>query len=110
MIGSKNVFIIDDYDEHDETNWKEVIDSEELVRILLERNSDHLRQSTSDGTPFASGPLKELFGLYGMNEVADKILAGTLDIASLKLSDEVAAWLKELAYDNYTPPDPFIFG
>ena len=63
-----------------------MIDSEELVRILLEQNADHLRQSTSDGIPFASGPLKELFGLYGTNEVADKILAGTLDIASLKLS------------------------
>ena len=87
VIDTDDVFILDDYDEHDDKIWKEVIDSEELVRILLERNADHLRQSTSDGTPFASGPLKELFGLYGTNEVADKILAGTLDIASLKLSD-----------------------
>ena len=32
-----------------------VTDSEELVGILLERNADHLRQATTDGTPFATG-------------------------------------------------------
>ena len=34
------------------------------------------------------------------------MLAGTLDISSLPVSDEVVSCLKELAYDNYTPPDP----
>ena len=44
--------------------WREVSDSEELVRILLEFNAENMRQSTIDGTPFASGPLNQLFGLY----------------------------------------------
>ena len=83
--------------------WREVSDSEELVQLLLERNAEHLRQSTIDGTPFASGPLNQLFGLYGINDQADAVLNGTLDIENLNLSEEVKAWLHELAYDNGEP-------
>ena len=60
--------------------WREVLDSEELVQLILERNAEHLRQSTIDGTPFAPGPLNQLFGLFGTNDQADAILNGTLDI------------------------------
>ena len=84
--------------------WREVLNSEELVQILLERNVEHIRQSTIDGTPFASVPLNQLFGLFGTNDQADAILNGTLDIENLNLSDEVKAWLHELAYDDGEPP------
>ena len=80
-----------------------MLDSEELVRILLERNAKHLLQSTIDGTPFAVGPLNQLFGLYGINNQADTVLDGTLDIENLNLSEEVKAWLYELAYDDGEP-------
>ena len=62
--------------------WLEVLDSEELVQLLLERNAENLRQCTIDGTPFASGPLNQLFGLYGSNDEADAVLNGTLDITN----------------------------
>ena len=69
-------------------------DSEELVKLLLERNAEHLRQSTIDGTPFAAGPLSQLFGLYGTNGVADAVLNGTLDIDNLGLAGgtDVRQW------------------
>ena len=60
--------------------WREVTDSEELVSLLLERNADHLRQATLDGTHFTTAPLKELFGLYGTSKAAHQIFAGTFDI------------------------------
>ena len=70
------------------------------MSLLLERNVDHLRQATLDGTPFTTAPLKELFGLYGTSKAAYQILAGTFDIKSLGLSEEVMLWLEELAYDD----------
>ena len=84
--------------------WREVLDLEELVQLLLERNAEHLRQRTIDGTPFASGPLNQLFGLFGTNDQADAIINGILDIENLNLSDEIKAWLQELVYDNGEPP------
>ena len=76
------------------------------MSLLLERNADHLRQATLDGTPFTMAPLKELFGLYGTSKEADLILAGNFYIKSLGLSEEVIAWLEELAYDDDGPPTP----
>ena len=70
------------YDKGNKSILREVTDSEELVPLLLERNADHLRQETLDGTPFTTSPLKELFGLYGTSEAADEIIAGTFDITS----------------------------
>ena len=86
--------------------WREVTDSEELVSLLLERNAYNLRQETLDGTPFTTAPLKELFGLYGTSKAADQILAGTFDLKSLGLQEEVMAWLEELAYNDDGPPTP----
>ena len=80
-----------------------ILDSEDLIRILLEHNAEHLRQITIDGTPFASGPLSQLFGLYGINDQADAVLDGTLDVKNLNLSEEVKVWLYELTYDDGEP-------
>ena len=54
--------------------WWGVTDSEELVALLLERNADHLRQITTDGTPFSNNLTKWLFGLYGTSYNTDKVL------------------------------------
>ena len=81
-----------------------MLDSEELVHLLLERNAEHLRQNTINGTPFASGPQNQLFGLFGTNDQADAILNSTLDIENLNLSEKVKAWLHELAYADGEPP------
>ena len=70
-----------------------------MERLLLNRNADHLRQCTVDGTPFAIPPLNSLFGLYGVNEAADKLLQGTLDIEKLPLSEKATVWLYELRYE-----------
>ena len=75
-------------------------------RYLLERNTDHLRQATTDGTPFATGPLKDFFGLYGTNENADTVLAGTFDIDALPLSIEGKSWLHKMTYDDSEVPTP----
>ena len=76
------------------------------MSLLLERNADHLRQATLDGTPFTTAPLKDIFGLYGTSKAVHQILTGTFDIKSLGLSEEVIAWLEELAYDDNGPPTP----
>ena len=88
------------FDKINKNIWREVTDSEELVSLLLERNADHLHQAKLDGNPFTTAPLKEIFGLCGTSKAADEILAGTFDLKSLGLSEEVMAWLEELAYDN----------
>jgi hypothetical protein len=61
------------YDKENNNIWREVTDSEELVSLLLERNADHLRQATLDGTPFTTAPLKELFGLYSTAHLRQQI-------------------------------------
>ena len=94
------------YDKGNKNIWRDVTDSEELVSLLLERNIDHLHQATLDGTPFTTTPLNELFGLYETSKAADEILAGTFDLKSLGLSEEVMAWLEELAYDDEGPLIP----
>ena len=71
---------------------------------MLERNADHLWQATTDGTPFATGPLKDFFGLYGTNENADKVLAGTLDIDALPLPIEGKSWLREMVCNDSKVP------
>ena len=91
------------YDKGNKNIWREVTDSEELVSLLQERNADHLRQATLNGTPFTTAPLKEIFGLYGTSKTAEKIIAGTFNIKSLGLSEEVMTWLEELAYDEDGP-------
>ena len=80
--------VLNDLDETDTDVWREVTDSEELVALLLERNADHLRQSVTDGTPFTTQLLLELFGLYGTTDAADKILSGEFDLSTLPLSEE----------------------
>ena len=54
--------------------WEDISDSDEMERLLLNGNADHLRQYTVDGTPFTIPPLNSLFGMYDVNEVADKLL------------------------------------
>ena len=71
------------YDKGNTNLWREVTDSEELVSLLLERNADHLRQATLNGTPFTTAPLKNLFGLFSTSKAADQIIAGTFDIKLL---------------------------
>ena len=82
------------------TVWREVTDSEEVENLLLERNAEHLRQCTIDGTPFARSPLNSTFGLYGTSPNADALLEGNLDDESLPLTDEAKTWLHELKCDN----------
>jgi hypothetical protein len=77
------------FDKSNKNIWREVTDSEELASLLLERNAEHLRQATLDGNPFTMAPLKDLFGLYRTPKAADEILAGTFDLKSLGLSEEV---------------------
>ena len=81
-------------------------DSKELVSLLLEWNAYHLRQATLDGNHFTTAPLKEIFGLYGTSKAADQIFAGTFNIKSLGISEEVMVWLEELAYNDDGPPTP----
>ena len=74
------------YDDTTTHIWWMVTDAEELVALLLERNADHLRQVTADGTPFSTDPMKQLFGLYGTTDNTDKFLRGELDLSDLPIS------------------------
>ena len=49
-------------------------DLEELFALLLDRIADNLRQVPDDGAPFSTDPMKQLFGMYGTAENADKFL------------------------------------
>ena len=85
--------------------WEEITESERIEELLLERNAEHLRQSTVDETPFAVPPLNGLFGLYGTNEKADALLRGQMDTRNLPLSEEAKLWLQSLQYDNGMPEE-----
>ena len=85
--------------------WEEINESEKIEELLLERNAEHLRQSTIDETPFAVPPSNSLFGKFGTNDTADDLLNGRLELQDLPLSSEAKIWLKTLAYDNDTPPE-----
>ena len=76
--------------------WNDIVESEALESLLLERNTAHLSQSTDDGTPFAVAPLNDLVGMYGTNEVAGKLLEGNLDVSTLPLTNEAKEWLRQL--------------
>ena len=97
--------VMNDHNENDTDIWREVTDSEELVALLLERNADHLRQSATDGTPFTTQPLLELFGLYGTTDAADRILRGEFDLTTLPISEEAIEWMKQLVYEDGKPDD-----
>ena len=43
----------------DSQMWEEINESEKIEELLLERNAEHLRQSTIDETPFAVPPRSE---------------------------------------------------
>lgn len=62
------------HDEEATPVWSEVTDSEKLIRLVMEWHADNLQQAMSDGTPFASDPISELFGLYRTNSNADAVL------------------------------------
>ena len=85
--------------------WEEITESDRIEELLLERNADHLRQSTTDGTPFAVPPLNELFGTFGTNEKADELLRGDLRVDELPLTEEAKVWLQTLQYDRERPDD-----
>lgn len=76
--------------------WEEITDADKIEEVLLERNADHLRQSTIDGTPFAVAPLNELFDNYGTNANADDLLQGKLDVDNLPLPEEARLWLQSM--------------
>ena len=94
-----NYFILHSTQNVDEI-WTEVTDSEEIETLLLDRNADHLRQCTVDHTPFAVPPLHNLFGKYGTNENADRILDGSFPIDDLPLNEESKSWLRELTRED----------
>ena len=50
--------------------------------------------------PFSLGKINQLFVLFGINDQADAVLDGTIDIENLNFSEEVKVWLYELACDN----------
>ena len=67
--------------------WNDIVESEALGSLLLERNTAHLSQSTDDGTPFAVAPLNDLVGMYGTNEAAEQLIEGNLDVSTLPLTN-----------------------
>ena len=84
---------------------EEITESDKIEEILLERNADHLRQSTIDHTPFAVPPLNDLFGEFGTNNKADEVLNGTLELDGMPLSQEAKSWLQSLQYEGDAPDE-----
>eukprot|EP00957_Ditylum_brightwellii_P163937 12481239-Ditylum_brightwellii.AAC.1 len=59
---------------------------------LLSRNKLHLHQAYE--TPFASGPLKDYIGKYGLGVGAQEIIEGNFDPNKSKNMPAINYWLK----------------
>eukprot|EP00957_Ditylum_brightwellii_P020738 1563602-Ditylum_brightwellii.AAC.1 len=71
--------------------WKTLYDNDNIIEVLIRRNSLHLHQSFD--TPFAEGPLKEYIGESGLGQGADDILNGRFDPNKLENMPAVNYWL-----------------
>jgi hypothetical protein len=54
--------------------WKQVVDSSEIEKLLLQYNAQHYAQASE--TPFGKDPLTSKLGTDGTNEYSQSILAG----------------------------------
>ena len=62
--------------------------------MLTLRNKEHLSQS--EGTPFTTAPLKDLFGPDSFTPFAKALLTGTADMSKLPLSKLQKLYLTNL--------------
>ena len=62
-------------------DWLTTDDPETMEELLLARNTAHFSQA--DRTPFATAPLKTIFGPNGTNDASQQLLNKTFDIDSL---------------------------
>jgi hypothetical protein len=75
-----------------EHTWKEIDDSDEIMEKLLSKIKLHLHQAYE--TLFASGPLKDYIGKFGLGVGAQEILKGHFDPNKSKNMPAVSYWLK----------------
>eukprot|EP00957_Ditylum_brightwellii_P073679 5598612-Ditylum_brightwellii.AAC.1 len=68
---------------------------------LLSRNKMHLHQAYE--TPFASGPLKDYIGKFGLGVRAQEIIQGNFDPNKSKNMPAVNYWLKHNVH-RVVPP------
>ena len=85
---------------NEDHEWNDIVESEALESLLLERNAAHLCQNTEDGNLFVVAPLKDLVGCYGTNEVSEQLLDGVFDVSTLPLTDEAKEWLRQLRRED----------
>ena len=80
----------------DDGNDIEIVisDPQAINDRIIERNQHHFSQA--EGTPFAHPTLRDLFGRFGTNANSQKLLAGSLDIADLEVTDATKAILQRL--------------
>ena len=78
--------------------FKTIDDPEIMEQVIAERNSHHLNQA--QGTPFTIEPLLSLIGTDSYTSFSQKILDGTADIDSLKLSTTITKYLKNLKHNK----------
>lgn len=96
-----NTLLIPETNDNRITTWKTVSDKDEVVRLLVERNTEKLCMFNK--SPFATGPIADAIGPYGDTNILDKILDGTITRASLGLDPndvdvELDALLMALQY------------
>eukprot|EP00957_Ditylum_brightwellii_P045533 3452142-Ditylum_brightwellii.AAC.1 len=75
-----------------EHTWKEIDDLDEIMEKLLSRNKLNLNQAFE--TPFASGPLKDYIGKFGLGVGLQEIIEGNFDPNKSKNIPAANYWLK----------------
>ena len=66
----------DGVDANGTETFKDVLESEEIFALILERNFKHFGQA--NGTPFTETPFKDWLGNFGETETGQAILTGKL--------------------------------
>ena len=73
--GAVNTLLIPTTDDNGATAWTTMLDTDEIYRLIVERNTGNL--SIPNTSPFTQGPLADDICLYVDNDVVDKIRDGS---------------------------------
>ena len=94
----------DNPNELETTNWKPILDAQELFDVLTKEGQTHYRQAAE--TPLVKGPFAEKIGPFDNNEYCNEILSGTFNMNDMTTISEVKELIKGMRYPDPQKPTP----
>lgn len=80
-----------------ESIWQSITEPKEIERLLMERNSRHLRQVSIEGGPSTQQPVADILQKDGLSDISESVVNGKYEPSqAFDIPEVTAKWIEHL--------------